>query len=592
MKKETFIFVFLPLMLFVILESVSAELIISGLEGVYNIGDNVNVNVSIQKQKNTADYLETYLDCGDRLLVHKKYYPIEENKKKDVTIEFPASLKGNCSIEAIFDGESKDSQEFEISEVIELDYTLNNKIFFPAEKLSINGSAKKKNGEKLKGFVRISFGTENKTIDVNNGNFSFEFEIKKDVAPGKYTLAVEAFEKNAQEEIINYGKKTEEIEIKGKPTSIKIDGPESVKPPLDFSAKISLLDQAGGFIDNESIIVKLADAENMVYEGEVKSGRNFSYYFLDNSSRGFWRIRTYYGSIFSEKPILIEDNKKIIVDIFNNETGSYLIIKNIGNMEYNGTVLFSASSDLGEQSLHIPVGLEMGGEMQQPLNLSGKYNVSAGGRNFTDVELFPARITGAAILPEIRISPMSYLYFFIILIILIAIYFLIKKVRKIRNAGKRGEKWKEKEGKAEPEPQEGENIAFMLFFRFDKYVEEVKEIVEKENLSLTKLSDNLYYVLFYSDSNRNPEIFSYSLARKIRNKTMAKGHMVSIAINSGTFKNKEKFLKEFSLLTRKIVDHAQGGILVSEDIYKKNKIRAEKSLLFKENGEVYRMYKV
>jgi isoleucyl-tRNA synthetase len=58
------------------------------------------------------------------------------------------------------------------------------------------------------------------------------------------------------------------------------------------------------------------------------------------------------------------------------------------------------------------------------------------------------------------------------------------------------------------------------------------------------------------------------------------------------FENKEKFLKEFSLVTRKMVEHAEGRILVCEPIFQKIKVRAEKSLVFKENGKTFRMYKI
>jgi len=579
----------LLLTLFILITNASAEIIINDLGEIYSAGDNINASISIQKQESAADYLQCYLGCGERLLVHKQYYNVEGNKKREIVFGFPASLNGKCHLEVIFDGENKDSQEFEISDAIELDYSLNNKLFFPSEKLFINGSAKKKNGEKLKGFVRISLDKlENRTIDVSNGNFSFEFQIKKDAAPGKYALTVEAFEKNAQEQIINYGKKTEEIEIKGKPTTIKIEADEAVKPPLNFSAKISLLDQAGGFVNNGTIIVKLFNPSGeIVSSREVESGGIFIYSFPDDSSRqSFWHIRAYYGDIFSEKPISIEDNEKISIDIINDSRGSYVVIRNIGNVNYTGNVFLLASSSSREENISIPVGLGLGEEMRHTLNLSGVFNISVGEKKFMNIPL--SLITPAAIFPELTISLKSYLYFFILLLILFAFYLLIKKIKKRRKAKKTGEKEENKQ----PEPQKGENLAFMIFFRFDKYVEGVRELVEKENLSLTKLSDNLYYILFYSDSNRNPEIFSYSLAKKVRNKAMAGGQGVSIAINSGAFHNKEKFLKDFSLLTRKMVDHAKGGILVSEDIFKKIKLRAEKSLVFRENGESYRMYKV
>ncbi len=120
----------------ILVEGASAEIIINNLAEVYNAGDSINASITIQKQESAAGYLESYLNCGEKLLVHKQHYALVENKKKEIGIEFPASLDGRCHLEVIFDGESKDSQEFEISNIIDLDYSLNNRLFFPAEKIN------------------------------------------------------------------------------------------------------------------------------------------------------------------------------------------------------------------------------------------------------------------------------------------------------------------------------------------------------------------------------------------------------------------------------------------------------------------------
>ena len=563
------IWIFL-LFLFLI-EGVGAEIIISELSDVYNVGDEINLSFSIQKQKNSGDYLECYLDCGDRLLVHKKYYLLEKDSKKNFEVSFPASLKGKCLVEVNFDGEKEESSDFEISNQIDADFSLNNKLFFPGEVVSINGTAIKKNGEKLNGFADIFVkGLENRTLEVKEGEFSLSFTVPRDALPREYEIEIEAFEKNAEEEITNIGAVTKSMEVKSKPSSISIVSKESIKPPFNFSAEIVLLDQAQRELGNESLIVKLFDSEGKLIAEEkgFESGEDFDYSFSSNSLRGMWKLYAYYGSIFSLKMINIEDNKQIDFNVVSKDEGSYMEITNIGNVEYIGNFQVSVANSSFKEDISINLSLGTGEKVLEPLNYEGIYSLSAGGKTIE------VPITAAAVSPVVNITWKSYIAFFVIIIILIIAYFLIVKRKKFRIEKK------EKHGKK----------AFMVFFKFDKYLD-FEETVEKEGFSLSKVSDNLCYVLFYDDK-RNPELSAYSLAKKIRNKSLSRMHNVSVVINSGIFYDKEKFLREFSLNSRKVLDYAEGGILVSEDILNKLNLKARKAITFKGKEKTFKMYRL
>jgi len=70
MKRGVFLLIFL-----VLLELASAEIIIDNVEGVYNIGDEVNLSFSIEKQKSVSDYLK---ERSEKATPRGNYTPKQE----------------------------------------------------------------------------------------------------------------------------------------------------------------------------------------------------------------------------------------------------------------------------------------------------------------------------------------------------------------------------------------------------------------------------------------------------------------------------------------------------------------------------------
>jgi hypothetical protein len=574
MKRGVFLLIFLA-----VFELVSAEIIIDNVDGIYSIGDEINLSFSIEKQKSASDYVEVYLQCGERNLVHKKYYSLEKNQKKELEIEFPTRVVGDCFAEVVFDGEKEESSGFEISNNINIEFSINNKLFFPGEKVYINGTAKKASGERLEGIIEISLEKiENRTLEANEGNFFGELQIKQDMLPGKYDIEIEATEKNKEEEIINRGTAREEIEVKSKPTYLEIDSVNSTLPS-EFTAKIDLLNQARNIINNESVIVKLFNPQRReIVSRNVKSGEVFSYNFPENAERGFWEIRAYYGGIFYSKPVNIEDNKKIDFRIVEEGGRTYLEINNTGNVVYEGNFEASLGNSSDSQALSLNISLDLGESEKHSLDRmlkKGNYTLSSPEKNAT------FSITGAAISGDLRISWISYVFFFILVLIFVFIYLI---ARSVRRAGRGRKLFSRKEKQ--------KNEAFMIFMDFERFPEDINEIVEREGLSLSKVSGNLYYILFYRSHKNNPEFLAYSLAKRIRNMSLSRRSRVGIVVNSGSFYDKEKFLKSFSFNTRKMVDHAKGGILISKEIAEKTKVRVLSSVKFTHEGNVFDMFRI
>ena len=137
------------LLLFVMLALplVSSTIIIDDdFDDLYNVGDLVEVNFSILKDYTISGFVEVVLDCDDENFILKKdYVSLEENKKKYIYLESPLAIEGDCRVEISFLNEVERSVEFEVSDDIIIDYTLNDRFFLPYEKLIINGSVEKEN---------------------------------------------------------------------------------------------------------------------------------------------------------------------------------------------------------------------------------------------------------------------------------------------------------------------------------------------------------------------------------------------------------------------------------------------------------------
>jgi len=589
------VFVVFCTIFIVLIPFVSGKILFEeSFEEIYNIEDSIVANFSIGKLRITGDYVEMFLDCGEEKLIYKKYQKVEEGAKRYFYIEFPASVEGDCRVRIEFDKETINSQVFDITDRIDVEYSLNNKVFFPLEEVSIVGSAVKESGEPLDGLIFVYIkDLVNKTLEVKEGNFSLNFAVKGDAFPKEYKLEVSAIEKNQEEEIINYGIFGEEIEVRPRPSSIYIDVKESIKPPLNVSIKAGLLDQAGNLIKNESIIIKISNPlGEIVFDGSSESNESLIYSFKNNAMRGGWYLNSYYGSVHSIKPIYIEENKKIKVEIIN-EGGSYIQIENIGNIDYGGVVDVFIENDSYNEGIPINVNLSLGERFLHPLNLEGYYNLSVSdgvlGESFEEVYL--SGITGAAIGVG---KGRGYLFLLILILGFVVGYVVYKKegVKWIK------EKIPKKQGLSEgvemiKETREEvkEKKAYMAVFKIGEGFGEIEDIARKYKVSLSKIGGNLYFVLFYSYPQNKPEEKIFQLSNEIRRKAVSKGVKFSIAINSDKFEEKLSFLKEFSLVTRKLVNFVEGNILVRDTIFDKLDVSTTRDpRMFKIGEQTIRAY--
>src|SRR3989339_639311 len=284
-----------------------------------------------------ADYVEVSLGCSNQtFIVNKNYYEIGSNEKRYFFFEFPAPINGECVCNVKFGDEKETSNKFKISNEILINYNLNDKFFSSLDLVRINGSVIKENKQMFNGGILISIpGIIEKTVEVTNGSFYSEFLIPEKANPSKYNFSLSVEEKNILGKVINSGRKSEKIEVLSSPTSIQIISEELIVLPKNLTFQVNLINQVGNLIENETLVVKIFDINNnIVFEKEVKSSENLSYFFKSDSFKGGWKINSYYGKIFSSKPIYINENSEVLVLVIDNK----IKIQNIGNVPYNGIV--------------------------------------------------------------------------------------------------------------------------------------------------------------------------------------------------------------------------------------------------------------
>lgn len=559
----------------------SAILIQDNLDSVYNVGDLVYLNFSVSSLNEVSGFVDSYLVCDDDEMLIRKEYIFLNNQKKNFSLSFPLNEKGECKFTVEFLDNIVSSEEFISSDKIVINYEMNNRYFVPYEKLIINGTVKKENGDKYTGILEFSGLTE-KSIEVQNGVFNFSYEIASTAVPKIYKIYFKVKEKNSDGKIINSGEESEEIEIKSKPTSIQIVALDHLKPPTNFSFHVKLLDQVGNVVENNSVVVKLLDVDkNILLQKQVTSLENVTYEFVGTSKKGSSYINAYYGSISSSFPVYIEDYSAVDVILVGND----LEITNIGNVPYEGSVNFSLNNGSEKEDIYFNVSLELGQIYFYPLKYTGIYNITVFDKEFNN-----AYLTGAAIgIPE-DLDVFSYAVPIAFVLFLVWLYFFIKKkrgdsIKLYMEDRKSSVIEKSMEVKTKPVKmssnvleEKNESVTpvkkvFMLFLKSENSIEGYSQTVKNYGFTLNHVSEDTGYVLFYGDNDSSPDYKIYNLGKNLKKFSEVKSERLTIVINKGNFEKKINLLKKFSLFNKKLADLFPGKFVVSDKIMEKLQLK-------------------
>ncbi|MBI2043778.1 hypothetical protein HYT24_00235 [Candidatus Pacearchaeota archaeon] len=373
MKKVVFMFLFA----IVFISSVFAEITINEQPSeIYNLGDTINLPITITTSSGIYDYLHLVLICDGKIKeVSKDFIQVPANEAARIEKSIPLmkklidDLKGNCQIKAYLEAVPTEyvfTNKFTISKSLSVVVDTNQTTYNPEEKIIISGTATKANGQPVNGFVEVTMTTfnGNQTYNdiVNNGFFSINFSMPKNTKSAQYLVKVNVYEKDPLNEISNTGFSDFNIHVKQIPTSLGVlfDTTE-IQPGSAMKVKAVLYDQTGEKIPSTAIIT-VKNKENKIFsQKEIATDELFEFQISSIEPPSEWYVVAVSNQLITESKFNVAVKEDVKMEILNRT----VVMSNMGNIPYNKTVLVK----IGENATNVDVFLEV--------NESKKYVLSA-----------------------------------------------------------------------------------------------------------------------------------------------------------------------------------------------------------------------
>ncbi len=375
-KIVLFIFVIL------LISFVSAEIIINKQPNdIYNLEDSFSIPVTIKSSSDVSGVFLMDLLCDNHQLnFYKNGVRLLAGEEKNMesslvlTKDLIGELKGECKIKGIFKEEYVLTNDFKISDLINIDVTIEKTEFNPGENILIEGEAVKENEKDVDGFIELKIISDNaaqisQLSTINNGFVSINISLPDDIKAGAYLVKLNAYEKNSEEEITNKGFLNYNILINQIPTSLEIVFKNSeVEPGTDLKVKTVLHDQTGEKIKSDAIITIKDENDKILEQIEKPTDEFLGFPIAYNEPPEEWAIVAVSNKLTSETTFRIKEKKDVRVEIINKT----LILTNTGNILYNDTVLVK----IGNSSLNLNVSLEVDESQKYILSApEGEYQV-------------------------------------------------------------------------------------------------------------------------------------------------------------------------------------------------------------------------
>lgn len=341
----------------------SAEIIINQQpKDLYNLGDIVTLPTKITTSKDTSNFFDMYLICnGIQTEIHKEYIVLSAGQEKQITPSIPliknfiGRTTGTCKIKSILEGDYILTNEFKISDLINIEIKTEKTEFDPQENIVLEGEAIKENQEAVKGFIELKLTNKNSSIfemlnTVNNGYFYINFSLPKNTEAGDYLMMVNIYEKDSEGETTNQGSTDYNILIKQVPTNLEIAfETQEVEPGTNLKVKAILHDQTGEKIASNAIIT-IKNKESIILEQTEKPTDEFlEFPILYKEAPKEWTVVAVSNKLTNEATFKIKEKQEVKIELINKT----IIIANTGNVLYNQTVLIK----IGEESKNINVSL-------------------------------------------------------------------------------------------------------------------------------------------------------------------------------------------------------------------------------------------
>jgi len=349
---------------------VSAQISISQPDSIYNLGDEFNVELEVDKF--IEGYFDVDLDCSEgetENLFHGVLTAKVLQLTRELTSVYIGDLRENCNIVASYEDEVKTGENFKISDEIKINLELRDISIKAGEEIVIKGNADKENGDSVNGFIDLSIGDETKVAGtVTNGVFEIRFVTKEDMLSGLYNLEVKIYDEDINGIKLNSGSALIELKVKQDPAWIDIAlDKQSITPGQEITIIPFLYDQANSEIPEE-LVLRIISEGGVEFEKIVSGSQEFIYTIKTNHPKGYSKIVVSNENLVAEKIIDVQEYEKVSIEVINNT----VVVDNIGNVDYNGPIEIQIGDETSVKNIKIELGGSKSYELSAP---EGEYSL-------------------------------------------------------------------------------------------------------------------------------------------------------------------------------------------------------------------------
>ncbi len=332
------------------------------LKDEYNLGDSIIASFDIEADDDMDALFKINMVCESFDI---NYYTllinIDASEKAVINpppIRAIKRMKGACRLRALVETldssvlEDYQSDKFEITDQLALDADIANTTALPGQTIEIKGNvyASFDNFDGL--FALISFDGEQYNLSVDDTQFDSEIPVKGDIGTGEHLLFLEMIDSFG-----NNGDMKFYVNVNPIPTNIGIDiNKKLFRPEESLKIKAALHDQAGERIIDSVINVQLSKGKNIVFTKSVFSNQEIEHVFSKYADPGKYEIKTTYDNIGSEVSVIVEEVKKLDVNL----EGHIVHVSNIGNVVYNEPISLNLLGQDNKDMVDVQINLAPG----------------------------------------------------------------------------------------------------------------------------------------------------------------------------------------------------------------------------------------
>ena len=416
----------------------SAEILLGQTKTIYSAGDNLILNLNVKSTSGNQGFLHVDLRCGNEseTVLHVPLtLSAGESQNFDnnisLTKNFLNGMLGICYLEASFAGETDQSKNFEISDVLLVDLSVPKTELKAGDSLLVTGTAKRKNGDNANGYLDLSIkGTSLSARGlVENGKFYLNVNIPKDIESGSYILDVDVYEQDSNNEKSNEGRASITLRIMQVPAKIEVALTEnSVNPGSNMSFMIFLYDQANKKIDADTSVDVTDSYNSVVWERITRTSELVVIPLDKNTSSGYWSVEAKYENLSVKRLFYVGENQEADFRIINDT----LIVSNMGNTPYRKAIQISIGDNVEIKQMDLDIGESVRYRLLAPDGLY-KVSVSDGTK---EINIGDVSLTGNVIgVMDVRrnvglINQYPIVWLFLIVVFGLAIFLFVQRTSR------------------------------------------------------------------------------------------------------------------------------------------------------------------